>query len=575
MKTPLTVKITSAMKSEKVLSLIKKYWTVFIYIAATAFTNAFYYADSFKYVDSVERFENGIYYRFLEFSHILWRPFGYLMHQVLKVLPNFFITSDPRQQIVDSFLLMTWFAGFVAIIFLIKILSILKIRQWEIHLTAIFLIFSNAFLNFTQEGSSYVVGFTFVLAGIYFILRHELHDRQILDIVLGAAMLGLAISFWIPYIFSLPAALLIPIICFGFSRKRFRSAAITAAITILSVCIVFFTVLLLLNLEPMQSFKDWVAFSKDAAQQLNGIQRVIFGFPKLFINMGNGGISLKRYLLHDPYNPVSLFNLVILVLWKVILFYGMLFFMILTLWNRRHRRMLFLLLVGTLPMLLFAVKFDGAANERYFPLLAFLIITFAYGIGISTNKKLNLFRSICFGFIASVIIVDTTAMCIENLKNEESTAKEELAQIAPFLASKPQSIILTLTIDKLVTLKYAPGSDSSKSIPPYRPVYLVELNTGRILTWKQALGDSIQYAWNNGGDVWLETHLLDSIPKEETGWVELQDPRVRWKDIREVIRAFNTETPIKNNGESFALLKKTSANSQVVDSLSKLIVFNH
>ena len=57
---------------------------------------------------------------------------------------------------------------------------------------------------------------------------------------------------------------------------------------------------------------------------VGGPAPLIFGFARSFINMGDDGILFKRFLLHDPYNPVSLFDLLRLSLFKYLLFYAFL-----------------------------------------------------------------------------------------------------------------------------------------------------------------------------------------------------------------------------------------------------------
>ena len=55
--------------------------------------------------------------------------------------------------------------------------------------------------------------------------------------------------------------------------------------------------------------------------QDKGLARTILGFPRSFIYFGNDGMLVKRYLVRDPFNPVTGLDILRLSLWKLILFY--------------------------------------------------------------------------------------------------------------------------------------------------------------------------------------------------------------------------------------------------------------
>ena len=83
-------------------------------------------------------------------------------------------------------------------------------------------------------------------------------------------------------------------------------------------------------------------------------------------------------------------------------------------------------------------------------------------------------------------------------------------------------------------------------------------------------GRTVRSTWDNDGRVWLQTRLLRDTPEPTWGWIERQDPRVWWKDIREVIRTLEIDTPHSGTGGAFAILKQTPHNKTIADSLAHL-----
>src|SRR6185295_4526488 len=126
------------------LRFIKKYWPCLLYIIVSYFSSAAILADTFKYIDGVIQFEKGQSIGFVDFSHFLWRPLGYVIHQ-LSISLHIFQREDVRSQVSNIFFSLTWVFGFVSIIVFANIFTLLKIRDWAKNVTFILLIFSNAF----------------------------------------------------------------------------------------------------------------------------------------------------------------------------------------------------------------------------------------------------------------------------------------------------------------------------------------------------------------------------------------------------------------------------------------------
>ena len=82
---------------------------------------------------------------------------------------------------------------------------------------------------------------------------------------------------------------------------------------------------------------------------------MVFAFARNFVNLGDDGRFFKRYLVHDPFSPVSFLQLFCLSLRKLALFYVFrLLVVIMLLRSWLGKRMLVLLALNSLPVVVFA-----------------------------------------------------------------------------------------------------------------------------------------------------------------------------------------------------------------------------
>jgi hypothetical protein len=132
--------------------------------------------------------------------------------------------------------------------------------------------------------------------------------------------LGAAICFRFPYILVVPGVVLAPLGLSGWSRERLwcvvRIGAAAGGLTALA----YGAALLSMNITDAAGFRAWMAKSSHGVVT-GGAARMVFGLARSFLFMGEDGVLFKRFLLKDPYNPVSFLDLVHLSLWKFLFFY--------------------------------------------------------------------------------------------------------------------------------------------------------------------------------------------------------------------------------------------------------------
>src|SRR5262245_49633134 len=396
--------LLDARRQRRIGSLAGNYGPVLIvYILATTLTGAYFMGDTVDYVDSIITGS-----QFWEFGHLLWRPIGQVLFQLLEPVARSITKGGDRVNIAFIFVAVNWIAGALSIVFMRGWLGRACSRRIADTVTTAFA-FSHAFLNFAQTGSSYIPGLSLLLLGLLLLtksaqdgspgeesaeatLRSQTNEsprpaRRARNraLLAGAAFAG-AVCLWFPYAFAIPGALLTPIALFGFDRERMRQVLRAGLVVGAVLLLAYGAVIAHLRITSVAEVRAWIADSSHG-MKASGVSRVMIGLPRWSVNIGNDGLLFKRYLLEDPLNPVKAIALVRTSLWKLLLFYiGGTLAMALLLKSRRGKRILVWLAAASLPALTFAVLFDGGAVERYLILHPALFLGIAVALETGTGR---------------------------------------------------------------------------------------------------------------------------------------------------------------------------------------------
>ncbi|HEX5735904.1 MAG TPA: hypothetical protein VF131_23965, partial [Blastocatellia bacterium] len=399
---------TRAAQSTEVIesnTLIKRYGLVVgTYILATMFTDAFNLADSVGYAGSV------VNSRLLEFGHLLWRPLGWVLLKVFGPVTTLFVGPDPLANANLILIALNWVAGLSSVVLMFKLVMIVSKRRWVANIVAIGLTFSQGFLNYAQSGTAYVPGLALLLLGLYIMVKGaERPERAWRTALFAGLALAGAAGMWLQYVWSIPAALAAPLFLYGFNKQQFR--------LVFQGCVAFGLIMILTfaaagaagGIYTISGFKDWVVSTSGYLTGLNGMPRVIFGLARSMINMGNDGPLFKAYLVHDPFNPVSIFDLLSVSLWKLALFYlflGAILFNLLR--SSQGRRIFGLFALNAIPVVAFALFWDGSAVERY--LLIYPLIFMALAYSLSSTRSVRLLNYAALAFVAVAAVSNIAAM---------------------------------------------------------------------------------------------------------------------------------------------------------------------
>lgn len=529
------------------------------YVVLSLLTQAHYQADSWIYVDQVQTAHESIS-TLWEFGHLIWRPVGYIVANILSIFPPSIAGASPRIELFNAFYFVCWLTGGLAVFSLYATLSTLVEQRWPAICVTLAFMLSHAFLNFSQTGSSYIPGLAFVLFSLYWQAMYYRSRRQY-QLYASGISLAVAVVLWFLYLWVIPFVL-----GFGYllwhGHREWKTQAITIGITAAVVISLSYSIVLIsLGITDIVSVKQWIASSSHGVE-LSGVSRVVFGFARTFISMGQDGVLVKRYMLHDPFNPVSFQELFVTSLWRMLVFYSAFIIVVISvLRSRELRHVLWLFLVNAVPVLIFAALFDGGAIERYLPLYPgfFILITFAIA-------KLRPMRLNRYALAVTTIVMTVANWSVMSNATLRSQEEHVVAELRPLRTSlHPQDKIITLDLDDLLDFQRNFPNNPLNRDSLLHLHWLVELGASNVLDWRQDFADAVHSTWSAGGTVWLRDVVTEQTP-QHTNWVEGGDKHVKWNDIREIFSRLDTASGVG----SYSRLPQTEHNIHVVDSLSTL-----
>ena len=506
-------------------TLTRRYGLVIgAYLLATLVTDAFNLADSVGYAGSV------VNSRLLEFGHLLWRPLGWVLLKVFGPVTSLFVGPDPLANANLIFIALNWVAGLSSVILMFKLVRIVSKRRWVANTVAIGLIFSQGFLNYAQSGTAYVPGLALLLLGLYIMVKGaERPERAWRTALFAGLALAGAAGMWLQYVWSIPAALAAPLFLCGFNKQQFR--------LVFQGCVAFGLIMILTfaaagaagGIYSISGFKDWVVSTSGYLTGLNGLPRVIFGLARSMINMGNDGPLFKAYLVNDPFNPVSVLDLLSVSLWKLALFYLFLAAILFNLLRSSQGRRIFGLFVfNAIPVIGFALFWDGSAVERYLLIYPLIFIALAYSLSSARSVRWLNFAAVAFVAVAAVSNIAAMAKPVQQQRQHE--VESRLADLGPML--RPESRVATVNQqDEVWTFSWSfPFNPINKS-GILKTYHIIEINTNQVPRWREEFANESLNVWEQGGDMWVSERAFSARPLRDWYWVEGADQRVSWRDI--------------------------------------------
>ena len=569
------------MKRSKIETVLRD-WSgkfglvVIVYLLATILTDAYFMGDTLYYVDAVllhihggnyQIPESGPNYLFWEFGHLLWRPLGWLVWPLFRPFTKLFVGDDERSGLILTLMALNWIAGLVSTLTLKALLERFVEQRWVINVVTIAFIFTHGFLNYTQTGCSYVPGLSLLLIGFYLLIRNGERSEPLLrtSALAGVCLAG-AVTLWVPYVLAIPGALSVPLFLSEKRKNHFKLILQVCLAGALFGAIAYALALGNLGIHDVSGFKAWMSGASHGLSQGQGIPAVAFGLARSFINTGQDSIIFKRYLVHDPLNPVTLFDLLKLSLWKIALFYLFLFSILINLLrSTQGKRVLGLLLFNAIPVIAFALYWQGTVMERYMPLYPVLFL--ALGISLSSVRARPLFKYLTLAFIAVMIVTNVNALSKLRLNRQQERTVARFQELQPLL--KPHSRVFVVK-DELssFTGDFPLHPLNRESKLQFLLHSFVSLDKPETLRWRKDFSSDALRVWQSGGDAWVSKRLLTPRPRPEWGWVEGADRRVSWLEIYDFFQQLEVGQSVGGD-DGFVLLLPTSNNKHILESVTR------
>jgi hypothetical protein len=544
-----------------------------LYLAIWGCTLPHFMGDTSVYAQSILRHQHGAHTGFhqttsnpfWDFGHLLWRPLAWFCFVSARPIARLLATQTERAQVLRTLIGLTFLAAPVCV-FLFFLLAKKVIGDvWPATLAAIGLFSADAFLNYSHTGNAYIVGLTCLVAGMYFSLTGSEEGSSLSRRFLAGPFFALAVLFWLPYVFVLPAAIATPLVLYGRDKQRLRQTGQTLAICVVVGFAAYAPVLTILGIRSAADVRAWVLAAGHGQIQPGGLRpaaRLAFSFPRSIMNMGQDGMWLKRYFVHDPYAPVTATELFRLSLWKLLLFYtaaGIVCSELVR--SERGRKLLILLASAVVPIVGFGVfVFQAGSIDLFLPLYPFVFLAWGYALA---GSQATLYKKVLLlAVLIATVIVNVNAMSRGTLEIERSRTLARIRDLIPLL--RPNSVVMAINEqDDLARFCQNFPLDPINLDAEWTNYDVLEINTARLSTWREDFAKRVLASWQRGGTVWLPTRFLQAQPKPDWNWVEGDDKRVSWTDLPSFFSQFETGSPV-GGGDGFVLLPQNPKNEQLV-----------
>jgi hypothetical protein len=494
-----------------------------LYVVVTLVTHAHLSGDAPLYVASVVNRLGGARDErdFWDAGHLIWRSIGYLVATILGG------TGVRVTAVGRIFLGLSWVGGAACSVLLPAWLSRLRVSSEAAIAGTLTVMGANAFLLYYQGGVAYVPGMSCLLAALYLLAAPEVSRTAAVGAGLAAA---LAVLLWLPFVCALPAVLLSPLLLHRADRRNVATAA-----TAVSACAAlglgaYLAVAAHLDVLSPSAFRAWISDASHHITRVRGVSRAAFGLARSFLNMGTDGALMKRYLLHDPYNPVSFGALFRAGLYKFLLFYAILGTIAWVSWRRVDRRIIAFCLVAALPVMAFGVAWQGGDPERYFALYPAFALALAACISWA-RRRTSVGRLLLLAFVLVLLAVNVP---IYSRQAFASNSQSMLSRVMAFdaVTLPERSMVVTPSWNDAIVAYFGSGAAPPLRIRGRLPLYgLMQPGVEYAPRWRRDFAERALQALDAGGRIWISRRLLAARPDADWGWVEGDDRRLSWRDF--------------------------------------------
>lgn len=532
-----------------------------VYVLVTMFTVPHYMGDTTGYGNSVASFAQ---HRTWEFGHLLWFPFGWIVFKILTPVTTLFVGASPRLNATLALIIINWAAGLWCVYTLQGLVRRIAPREWIVGVVGVAFIVTNGFSDYTQTGCAYVPGLACLLFSLYVIACDANDGRgQWHTGIVAGVWFAVAVCLWLPYILAAPAVLVAPVLLTrADARMRWRTmSAIVVACGVAGFA-AYFIAALTMGIQDVAAARAWIDAADHGATS-SGLPRAVFGFARSFINMHSDGVIFKRFMLGDPYNSVSIAELLRVSIFKLALFYTFLVAIIGGLVLERRWRVLLFLGVNAAPILSFAVYWQGGDMERYMALYPAVFIAFGASLMNLTSARARLYTSgAALLFVLVMAFVNLAHIALPVSRARQQRTVERVGALLD--ERRAEDLIFVVGIqDEVYSFVNTYPFHPAVRVRDTRVTEAVGVNMEWGGHWRETFAGNVLGTWQRGGRVWVSQRALNERPAPELEWVEGADPRIKWSDVPAFFGQFEWERGVGGD-DGFLLLAAAPRNEQAL-----------
>ena len=490
------------------------------YAVATLLTEPVFVADTPDMAWSSVAHVLGQDCSYLEPGHLLWRPTGFAMLQLFGSAREGTAVAAAMRASQIQLGWLAWTAGLVAVLcgamWLHRRVGSVPAAAFGLAVIVV----SKAFLNYSQVGVSYLPALACLMAAVMLLGRTR---TTLLGDAFAGVLLGISVLMWGTFALAIPVALAQPMIFGSYPRRDLRR--VLAAMAGGAACAVTagLWVWTTLGFTSTSELTAWAA-TADHGLSTSGLPRAVLGFARSYLETGDYGKMVKRFMLGDPTDPVSTRELIGLPFFGILAFYLGLLVAVIAAWKHVDgKRVLVFFALNAIPVAFFAIAWQGGDLERYLPLVPGIALLAAAGFAAARPWQ----RGVLGAWLVIMIVTNAFALGAPLVDARRDSMRMALDGVAG--EGRPL-LVFSHWQDERVQFdrNYPPQADPL----PFQFYHLFTSNSASVEDWKPRAASRILAAFDTGTAVYVSERLLASSAKREWQWVEGDDPRVRWADLQ-------------------------------------------
>jgi len=524
------------------------------YVLATFLTDPVFVADTPDMAVSAVARVLGQNCTFLEPGHLLWRPTGYVL---LELLGTAKAGGEMDGLLRSSQIQLGWTAWVAGLIAIVSCAVWLQRRVGSVAATAFgtsVILVSKAFLNYSQVGSSYLPALACLMVALL-VLSND--DSPSYASIAAGALLGASVLLWGAFAVALPAAIACPILFGSAVRRGMVRSGLAVLGGALTAVVAAAWVTAFLEFDSLAELGGWAA-TADHGISTGGFPRAVLGFARSYLETGDYGRLVKRYLLGNTADPVSARELFGFPLIGILGFYGGILLAIVV--ARRHRlaaRSLTFFAINAIPVAAFAIAWQGGDLERYLPLVPGVALLTAVAFAAASRWP----RVILVMWLVMILVPNALTLGRSAVAADRERMRATMRDVET--AGRPRLLIFSHWQDERVQFSRNYPSDAKPL--PVRFYDLLSPGTSSVEGWRGRAAARIRSAWDAGTEVFVSERLLSPSPRREWSWVDGDDPRVSWADLHRYFTALSYGQVIGLQGDGFLPLPPTPSNRAVLE----------